>query len=326
MSQGERGADDITECSRAGGGVAQGSANGRAGWRIRVLRGSAAIEGAGCGCDCRRPGAGPDEVGQRLHRPRLRDPPGDRLGLTEQASGPIRVTGVGRRRRTWCGAPGRVAAVVPVCEASGHGDVRSHPRRRGSAWDWHRLVPELAGRGHDVVVPELPIADRSAGFAAFCATVVTAIGDRGDLVVVGHSYGAFTAPLIADKLPVRLIVLLTPMVPQPGERPGDWWGQHRFSRRGGDQRRAAVLPRRAGRNRRAGCGARPGPGQRGGERAVASERMAGRADEGAHRPPGPVLPGGLPAPDGADRLGITPMRSTVPTQSRSATRSTSPTG
>jgi len=93
----------------------------------------------------------------------------------------------------------------------------------GSAWDWHRLVPELRSRGHDVVVPELPIGDRSAGLAEFRDTVVDAIGDRIDLVVVGHSYGAFTAPLVADRLPVRLIVLLTPMVPRPGERPADWW-------------------------------------------------------------------------------------------------------
>ena len=93
----------------------------------------------------------------------------------------------------------------------------------GSAWDWHLLAPELAGRGHEVVVPELPIEDTSAGFAAFCETVVDAIGDRGDLVVVGHSYGAFTAPLIADRLPVRMIILLTPMVPRPGESPEDWW-------------------------------------------------------------------------------------------------------
>ncbi len=93
----------------------------------------------------------------------------------------------------------------------------------GSAWDWHRLVPELAGRGHDVVVPELPIEDSSAGFAEFRETVVDAIGDRSDLVVVGHSYGAFTAPLVAGRLPVRLVVLLTPMIPLPGESPGDWW-------------------------------------------------------------------------------------------------------
>ncbi|MDG4801321.1 alpha/beta hydrolase [Micromonospora sp. WMMD980] len=93
----------------------------------------------------------------------------------------------------------------------------------GSAWDWHLLVPELVALGHDVVVPELPIEDRSAGFTEFRQVVVDAVGDRRDLVVVGHSYGAFTAPLIADRLPVRLLVLLTPMIPRPGERPGDWW-------------------------------------------------------------------------------------------------------
>jgi pimeloyl-ACP methyl ester carboxylesterase len=93
----------------------------------------------------------------------------------------------------------------------------------GSAWDWHRLAPELTARGHDVVVPELPIEDSTAGFAQFTETIVDAIGDRRDLVVVGHSYGGFTAPLVAGRLPVRLLVLLTPMIPKPGERPGDWW-------------------------------------------------------------------------------------------------------
>ncbi|GAB7036172.1 MULTISPECIES: alpha/beta fold hydrolase [Catenuloplanes] len=94
----------------------------------------------------------------------------------------------------------------------------------GSAWDWHRLVPELTARGHDVVVPELPIGDRAAGFAEFRETVAGAVGGRSELVVVGHSYGAFTAPLIAGRLPVRRIVLLTPMIPSPGESPADWWG------------------------------------------------------------------------------------------------------
>lgn len=100
--------------------------------------------------------------------------------------------------------------------------VLIHGAGRG-AWDWHLLVPELANHGHDVVVPQLPTEDCSAGFTEFCQTVVNAVGDRRDLVVVGHSYGAFTAPLIADRLPVRLLVLLTPMIPRPGETPGDWW-------------------------------------------------------------------------------------------------------
>ncbi|MEW2444264.1 alpha/beta fold hydrolase [Micromonospora marina] len=103
----------------------------------------------------------------------------------------------------------------------------------GSAWDWHLLVPELAARGHDAVVPELPIGDRSAGLAAFRQAVVDAVGDRDDLVVVGHSYGAFTAPLVADRLPVRLLVLLTPMIPRPGEKPRDWWANTGYREPGG---------------------------------------------------------------------------------------------
>lgn len=94
----------------------------------------------------------------------------------------------------------------------------------GSSWDWHRLAPELAGRGHDVVVPELPIEDASAGFAQHSAAVAEAVGDRTDLVVVGHSYGGFTAPLAAAALPARLLVLLSGMIPAPGEPPALWWG------------------------------------------------------------------------------------------------------
>ncbi|SIN40797.1 hypothetical protein SAMN04489832_6616 [Micromonospora cremea] len=48
----------------------------------------------------------------------------------------------------------------------------------GSVWDWHLVVPELASRGHDLVAPDPPIEDRSAGFAAFCQTVDHAIGAR----------------------------------------------------------------------------------------------------------------------------------------------------
>ena len=110
-----------------------------------------------------------------------------------------------------CVTLGRVATFVLI-----HGGGRG-------AWDWHLLVPELASRGHDVVVPQLPIDDCSAGFTEFRRAVVNAVGDRRDLVVVGHSYGAFTTPLVADQLPVRLLVLLAPMIPSPGETPAAWW-------------------------------------------------------------------------------------------------------
>jgi pimeloyl-ACP methyl ester carboxylesterase len=103
----------------------------------------------------------------------------------------------------------------------------------GSAWDWHLVEAELDARGHDVVVPELPIEDERAGFTEFVDTVTGAIGGRTDLVIVAHSYGGFTGPLVAAKLPTRLLVLLAPMIPMPGESPGDWWGNTGFQERSG---------------------------------------------------------------------------------------------
>ncbi|GAA4492284.1 alpha/beta fold hydrolase [Actinoallomurus oryzae] len=92
----------------------------------------------------------------------------------------------------------------------------------GDASYWQRLVPELRGRGHDVVAPELP-SDAAAGLAGYTDTVVSAIGGRTDLVVVAQSLGGFTGPLVCDRVPVRLLVMLAAMVPTPGETAGDWW-------------------------------------------------------------------------------------------------------
>ena len=93
----------------------------------------------------------------------------------------------------------------------------------GSAWDWHLVEPELRARGHDVVAVDLPCEDENAGLSERADAVVDAIGDRRDLVVVAHSYGGFTGMLVCDRLDVDLLVLLTGMIPAPGEAPGDWW-------------------------------------------------------------------------------------------------------
>jgi hypothetical protein len=45
---------------------------------------------------------------------------------------------------------------------------------------------------------------------------------RGTWSVVGHSYGAFTAPLVADRLRADALVLLAGMIPSPGEALADW--------------------------------------------------------------------------------------------------------
>lgn len=90
------------------------------------------------------------------------------------------------------------------------------------AWYWHLLEAELRKRGHDVVAPDLPCEDDSAGLTEYGDAVVAAIGDRRELIVVAQSFGGFTAPLVCERVPVDLLVLLAGMVPSPGERPEDW--------------------------------------------------------------------------------------------------------
>lgn len=58
------------------------------------------------------------------------------------------------------------------------------------------------------MAPDLPCDDATAGLRDSADAVVALIGDRRDLIVVGHSYGGFTAPLVADRLPVKALVLV----------------------------------------------------------------------------------------------------------------------
>jgi pimeloyl-ACP methyl ester carboxylesterase len=88
---------------------------------------------------------------------------------------------------------------------------------------WHLVEPVLRQRGHAVVAPDLPCDDDTATLLDYADTVVEAIGERRNLIVVGQSYGGFTAPLVADRLPVDVIVFVAGMVPAPGEKPADWW-------------------------------------------------------------------------------------------------------
>jgi pimeloyl-ACP methyl ester carboxylesterase len=91
------------------------------------------------------------------------------------------------------------------------------------SWYWRPLAAELRVRGHDVVAPDMPIADDSAGLAEYTDAVIDAIGDRTDLIVVAHSLGGFVGPLVCERVPVDLLVMLHAQIPAPGESPGDWW-------------------------------------------------------------------------------------------------------
>lgn len=90
-------------------------------------------------------------------------------------------------------------------------------------WHWHLLQEELRSRGHASVAPDLPCDDDSATLIDYANTVADAAADAANVVVVGHSYGAFTAPLVADRLAAEALVLVAGMIPSPGEAPADWW-------------------------------------------------------------------------------------------------------
>jgi len=84
-------------------------------------------------------------------------------------------------------------------------------------WCWELVVPELERLGHSVVAPDLPFENEEAGARAWADTVVDALeGEGDDVVVVGHSLGGMTVPVVASLRPVRRMVFLAAMVPVPG--------------------------------------------------------------------------------------------------------------
>lgn len=94
-------------------------------------------------------------------------------------------------------------------------------------WYWHLVEAELGSRGHVTVAPDLPAGDDTLTLTDYRDAVLDAVARVRPVprrwVVVGQSFGAFTAPLVADRLDADAVVLVAGMVPSPGERPDDWW-------------------------------------------------------------------------------------------------------
>jgi pimeloyl-ACP methyl ester carboxylesterase len=104
----------------------------------------------------------------------------------------------------------------------------------GSAWDWHLVAAELSEAGHHPIAIDLPCEDESAGWTEYVDAVVQATSARRDVVVVGHSLGGFTAPLVCARIPVDLMVLVAAMIPAPGELFTDWWANTEYKESGED--------------------------------------------------------------------------------------------
>ena len=88
---------------------------------------------------------------------------------------------------------------------------------------WQPLVAELEHRGHEFVVPVLPLDDDRASFTDYAEVVLERLHDREPAVLVGHSMSSAVIPLVAVNRPVRLLVYLCPAMggftSPPGEPP-----------------------------------------------------------------------------------------------------------
>ena len=95
------------------------------------------------------------------------------------------------------------------------------PGAGGSAWYWHRVTPLLDPTR---IAVDLPADRRLRGsdhLRRHGRRRGSAVSDP--LILVAQSMGAFTAPMVALRVPVASIVLVNPMVPMAGETPGQWW-------------------------------------------------------------------------------------------------------
>lgn len=97
------------------------------------------------------------------------------------------------------------------------------PGAGGSAWVWSRVTPLLVEAGHEAIAVDLPGDDETAGLRRYTELVVEAIGARSEAVLVAGSLGGFTAPLVCERAPVRELVLVNAMIPDPGETAREWW-------------------------------------------------------------------------------------------------------
>ena len=83
------------------------------------------------------------------------------------------------------------------------------------AWCFDDLIPELEAAGHEAVAVDMPI-DTVSTPADWARVVVSALEDKHDLVLVGHSMAGLVIPLVAEALPVRQLTYLAGVLRGPG--------------------------------------------------------------------------------------------------------------
>jgi pimeloyl-ACP methyl ester carboxylesterase len=119
-----------------------------------------------------------------------------------------------------------VSSAVDRAEISAEGSTASRVVLVHGAWHdgscWRHVVRELGERGLPAVAVELPADCPGLGADAYADAVLAAIGPLGPgerVVLVGHSLGGLTVPVVAQRLgPERVaaMVLVGALLPRAG--------------------------------------------------------------------------------------------------------------
>jgi pimeloyl-ACP methyl ester carboxylesterase len=85
------------------------------------------------------------------------------------------------------------------------------------SWCWNLLRESLHNMGHRTWAPDLPCEDLEAGVSAYADVVVDYCRDASDdAVLIGHSLGGLTIPVVAERRSVSHLVFLASAVPDIG--------------------------------------------------------------------------------------------------------------
>jgi pimeloyl-ACP methyl ester carboxylesterase len=85
------------------------------------------------------------------------------------------------------------------------------------AWCWERLAAELESLGHETAAAELPSDEPDSTLDQYAAVAAESLeGFDEPVVIVGHSLGGLTIPLVPALRPVSALVFLAAFVPRPG--------------------------------------------------------------------------------------------------------------
>ena len=84
-------------------------------------------------------------------------------------------------------------------------------------WCWERVQSALARMGEESLAVDLPIEDEQAGTREYADVVLEAMsGVDEDVVLVGHSLGGLTIPLVAAEREIGRLVFVAGVLPVPG--------------------------------------------------------------------------------------------------------------